>query len=400
VNAERFVLELGRALHAAGGPAYRVEDAMTACSRNFGLEGNFFVTPTAIFAALGAPGAPANTTLFRVQPGAVDLGRLAEIYRLTDDVLRSATTAEQGLERLRALQATAPPWGWLALLAAQVLASAAAAVFLGGGILEMVAAGVVGLSIGLLANAAEGRALQRVYEPLACCMAALLAQAGAALLPATDASLVAIAGVVLLLPGLQLTTALNELALRHLAAGSARMLGALATLLTMAVGVGLGAQIGRTVFGDGASGSGTARADSLWIQEVALVAFAVSLTVLLRARRADMALMVVAVVVAWLGSWLGRLAFGPELGAFAGAFLVALAANGYAHLARGPAALLRIPGLLFLVPGSLGFRGVRHVLDGDLTQGIDLGTRMLVVGTSLVAGLLLAGAVLPPPRDG
>jgi uncharacterized membrane protein YjjB (DUF3815 family) len=131
-----------------------------------------------------------------------------------------------------------------------------------------------------------------------------------------------------------------------------------------------------------------------------MVAYGVSLTILLRARRADMALMVVAVVVAWLGSWLGRLAFGPELGAFAGAFLVALAANGYAHLARGPAALLRIPGLLFLVPGSLGFRGVRHVLDGDLTQGIDLGTRMLVVGTSLVAGLLLAGAVLPPPRDG
>ena len=40
---------------------------------------------------------------------------------------------------------------------------------------------------------------------------------------------VTIAGVVALLPGLQLTTALNELALRHLASGSARMLGALTT---------------------------------------------------------------------------------------------------------------------------------------------------------------------------
>lgn len=401
MTAERFVLELGRALHSAGSPSYRVEDSMTACARTFGLEAAVFSTPTAIFASLGPPEGRAQITLQRVEPGAVDLGRLAAIYQLTDDVLRGTTPAEQGLERLHGVLATRAPWGVGALLLAQAFASAAACVFLGGRTVEVLAAALVGLIIGLLARVSEGRPLQRVFEPLACCLAAMLAQASEVMLPGSDASLVTIAGVVVLLPGLQLTTALNELALRHLAAGSARMLGALTTLLTMAVGVGLGSQMGRMVFGAAAQdASGTVSGGgSFWITNGALLAFGASLTVLLRARHADVVLMIVAVVVAWLGAWLGRAAFGPELGAFAGALVVACAANLYARTARGPAALLRIPGLLFLVPGSLGFRGVRNVLDGDLSQGIDLGTRMLLVGAALVAGILLAGAVLPPPRD-
>jgi uncharacterized membrane protein YjjB (DUF3815 family) len=54
---------------------------------------------------------------------------------------------------------------------------------------------------------------------------------------------------------------------------------------------------------------------------------------------------------------------------------------------------------LFLVPGSLGLRGLTQLLELDPAQGIELTFKMLLVAASLVAGLLLAAAVLSPPRD-
>ncbi len=398
MTADRFVLELGCALHAHGSPAYRVEDAMTASSRALGLQGSFFATPTAIFAAIGPPGARADTVLQRVEPGAIDLSRLSGIYDLTEDVLRGRADAGAGLERLRGLLAAKAPWGRSLPMLAQALASSAAAAFVGGSGRDVLVAGLVGLAVWLLGLLTAPRlALAQVHEPLACALAAFLAHLAAVLWPGTSAPVVTLAGVVVLLPGLALTTALTELALRHLAAGSARLLGSLTNLLTMAVGVGMGIQVGRLCCGPTPTITVAALPD--WTLPAALLAFGLSVAVLLRARASDLGWVLLAVAIAWLGARIGRETLGPELGGFGGALAVALAANAYAHLRRRPAAVLRIPGLLFLVPGSLGFRGLTSLLERDVMQGIDLALRMLLVGASLVAGILLASALLPPPRD-
>lgn len=395
---QRFVLELGRAMHAAGSPAYRVEDTMTACARGFGLDGSFFATPTAIFASLTQPDGRVETALLRVEPGAVDLSRLSALYQLSEEVVRGRLASAPGLERLRALLAVPAPWGRWAPVLAQGLAAAAACAFLGGGSSELLVAGAIGVLIGLLALLTAPRpALVRVFEPAVCALAAFLAHAASVWLPPLNPSLTTLAGVVVLLPGLALTTALNELALRHLSAGSARLLGAVTALLTMVVGVGIGSQVGRSLLGTAAVPMPAVLPG--WAWGLSLLAFGAAVTVLLRAERRALPWVLLAVVVAWLGAAAGRAAFGSDLGPFAGAFLVALVANAYARGLRRPAATLRIPGLLFLVPGSLGFRGLAHLLEHDPVQGIDLGFRMLLVAASLVAGLLLAGAVLPPPRD-
>jgi uncharacterized membrane protein YjjB (DUF3815 family) len=91
--------------------------------------------------------------------------------------------------------------------------------------------------------------------------------------------------------------------------------------------------------------------------------------------------------------------FDRELSAFVGAFAVAVAANLYARLRRRPAAVMRTPGLLLLVPGSLGFRGLTTALQQDFSAGSQFAFRMLLVGGALVAGLLVANVLVPPPLD-
>jgi uncharacterized membrane protein YjjB (DUF3815 family) len=119
---------------------------------------------------------------------------------------------------------------------------------------------------------------------------------------------------------------------------------------------------------------------------------------LLRAARNQFVPILFAVAVGYGGARLGGEVLGPELGAFVGALAVAGAANLFARWQRRPAAVVRTPGLLLLVPGRLGFRGLTMAID-DSAKSLPFLFQMLVVGGSIVAGLLMAGVLLPPPLD-
>lgn len=396
--APSFVLELGRALHALGSPAYRVEDAMDACCRRFGLHGRFFATPTGIFAAIGPVGQRPDTELLRVTPGNQDLGRLAELYAVRDAVMQGAVDAETGTARVQAIVAAPPTGGDRVVIPAQGLASAAACTFLGGGAVEIAVAFAVGVLLGAFAWLVRQRpVLERVFEPAACALAAFAVHVGAALVGPLNISVATIGAIIVLLPGLMFTTALAELSMRHLSAGSARLLGAVAVLLTMAVGVGLGDRIGERICGDTEAVEPVAMHPG-W-QWPALLAAGFGFAALLRASRPQLPWVLLAVLVGFAGSRLGALWFERELGAFVGALCVAAAANLYARWQRRPAATMRTPGLLLLVPGSLGFRGLTTALQQDFTAGVQLAFQMLLVGGAIVAGLLVAGVLVPPPLD-
>jgi uncharacterized membrane protein YjjB (DUF3815 family) len=212
-----------------------------------------------------------------------------------------------------------------------------------------------------------------------------------------DTSTAIVASIVPLLPGLAFTTALAELAVQHLAAGSARLLGSIAVLITMAVGIGLGTHVGAVLFGD--LPDAFPEPIAAWAVVPALLASSLAYAVLLRASWRQMPWVLVATLVCYAGAEFGGLYFERELRGFFGALAVALAANLYAHFLRRPAAVLRTPGLLLLVPGSLGLRGLSTAMQGGFAAGGEFAFRMVLVGGAIVAGLLVASALVPPPLD-
>lgn len=398
MTAHQFVLEIGRAMHALGSPSYRIEDTMDACSRALGLEGSFFSTPTAIFAALGPIGTEPKTMLLRVAPGDHDLGRLAELYAVRDEVVQHRLSPELGLERVRAVLNTPArerPW---ADPLAHALAGAGAAVLFRGSAMEVAFATLAGLLVGGIARLGHLRpGFGDVQAPLACALVAFLVHMGARFGLQLDPTVTTVAAIVVLLPGLSFTTALAELAMRHLSSGSARLLGTLAVLLTMVVGVGIGDRLAELAFGRVTIVSG---GELGWPFHIAaLLATWVSYTILLRGTRSQAVWILLAVAIGYGGARLGRALLTPELGAFVGALLVTIAGNLFARWRRRPAAVVRTPGLLLLVPGSLGFRGLTNAVAGDLTQSVQFLFDMLLVGGALVAGLLMAGVLFPPPLD-
>jgi hypothetical protein len=101
-----------------------------------------------------------------------------------------------------------------------------------------------------------------------------------------------IAGLIVLIPGLTLTTAMSELATRHLASGTARLSGTFITFLGIAFGVALGNRIGAAAFGVPPSADPALL--PAWASLVALVAAPLSFVVILRAEPSEAAWIVAA----------------------------------------------------------------------------------------------------------
>ena len=395
--AVSFVLELGRALHRAGYAAQRLEDSLGAVSDRLGLPNHqFFSTPTSIMASFGPLGLQ-RTHMLRVEPGGVNLGRLAALEQVALDVAQGRTLPADGTAAITRITSAPPPYGpGLTTLASGVV-SGAATQFLGGGAREIVVAAVLGLGLGVLALLVSGRApLVRVFEPVAAFLVSAGAMGLARAAGPVSVLLATLGGLIVLLPGLTLTVAMSELATRNLASGTARLSGAFMTFLAIAFGVALGYRLGAAVFG--VLPAATPTPVPGWSPWLAMLAAGLGFVVVLRAEARDAPWIVAIGGLGVLGGRFGAATLGVELGTFAGALAVGLASSAYERWTQRPAAVVSVPGILLLVPGSVGFRGLTSLLERQAVVGIETIFGMIITAVALVAGLLLAAAIAPEPR--
>jgi uncharacterized membrane protein YjjP (DUF1212 family) len=391
-----FTMRLARALHTYGTPAHRLEEAMTLVSRQLGLEAQFFSTPTAIFAAFG-PVAAQQTFLVRIEPGEVNLEKLALLDGLIGQVSRGTLSPAEATARIEQIEAAPLRYGRVLSVLCFGLASACAARFFGGGWREVSVSCAVGLLLGLLALIfSRDRNRVWVYEPVAATLASLLAVLASAVLAPLSVYTVTLAGLIVLIPGLTLTIAIIELATRNLSSGTSRLSAAASLFLMIGFGVALGQHLGRLVLGSFAEATPLPLPG--WTEAAALALAPLGFTVLFRAGPRDAGWILGAGVLAFLGARFGAALLGPELGGCLGALVVGVACNLYARLLDRPVVVPLVPGIMLLVPGSLGFRSLSALLAQDVVSGVETAFRMVLVAVGLVTGLLLANVALPPRK--
>ncbi len=392
-SREAFVTELGAALHAAGTPAHRLEDMLISIAAQLGIKAQIFGTPTSITAGFGEL-EDQRVVLVRVQPGEPNLERLDALDRLAGEVARGDTGIADARARLREITAAKRRYpGFLEPIAFS-LASAAISIFFKGAYADILAAAIVGLLVGIFALiATKNRGLARLMEFAAGLVAAAAALALAAVIPGVTSKTVMISGLIVFVPGLTLTLAVNELATRHLVSGTARFSYALMILVAILFGAAVGLQFDQLL--PSANTPTVTRPAPDWLVWIALLLIPQSLVVLFRAHPRDAWLITLASATAFLGARAGAALLGPELGASVGAFSLGILANGWARLARRPAAIPTIPGLMVLVPGAVGFRSLTALLEQDTAGGVATAFSMILVAASIVAGLLIAEVTLP-----
>lgn len=368
---------------------------MGRAAQLFGLDGEFFSTPTSIMATFRI-GEDTKTSVLRVHGSEVDLTKLIELDRLVAELGPDVSPAD-ALARVERIDQAPVKYRRALTVLSYGLVSASAGRFFGGGIAEVLAAGAVGFLVGLIAmRFGRSPAGARAFDLVAAFTATMIAGAVNQFVWPIAAFVVTLAGLIVLIPGLTLTTALAEIATRNLVSGSARLTAAAVVFLQLIFGVALGTRVQALLWTTGAPV--VPHALPPWTFVLFLAVSCAGLVVLFRAPVRTAPVILFSAGVGLLGARVGGEALGGEIGIFVGAYLVCVSGNLYARIVGRPAVVLIVPGLLLLVPGSVGFRSLAQLLDQDPLGGITSAFATLLAAVSIVAGLLMANITVPPRR--
>jgi uncharacterized membrane protein YjjP (DUF1212 family) len=400
----RFLTEYARRLHNAGVSSQRLEGAVRATARALRLECEAWSTPTGLLLSLTDTDAllgSQQTRVLRLEPGHVDLGALAALDRIGEEVLAGRLDIDGAWTAMRALDRPRTRARQLRTIAAFGVASTAVAGLLGTSWLDLAVACVLGLVIGWISvRSGEHPDLDAANEAVSALVATTLATLFGHFVAPIAVQTVVVSALIVLMPGLMLTTAMTELATQQLSSGSARAAGALTVLLKLTFGSIAATQvlgaIGWTVPTPAPSVLPMA------VEWVAAVLAAASFATLFRAARRDVPLVMASALAGYVitrvtGAWFadGSAVFAG--GVFFASFAMAALANLYGRWSGRPGSLVRLPGIMLLVPGSVGFRAIGMVMERDYTMGLETLIAVLSALLALTAGLLF-GALLVPPR--
>jgi uncharacterized membrane protein YjjP (DUF1212 family) len=382
-----FVVELASRLHAYGTTAHRLEGAITAVAAKLGLECGAWSNPTGMILSFGESGrAPHDTVrVVRLSPGETDLYKLCEADRIAEAVMAGELDLEAGHRALRALDRPGSWRGRAMAIFAFGLAAAAVAGLWRLPWLDIATAGVIGLLIGLLDFATQHRPrLKEANDALAAMFAGSIAVLVASFVGPLNLNTVIISSLIVLMPGMALTNAVNELTNQNLVSGTARFAGA----MTAAQMLGLQPEV-RAL-----------RPQPDWVEWAALLCGAYAFAVLFRADRRHYALVMLSAASGYLISKFVGGAWGSTAGVFVAALAMTAAGNAHARWFNLPGALVRLPGIIMLVPGSASLRGLLALVQ---QQNMEAGQAAVVTALNillaLIAGLLFGNILIPTRRN-
>ena len=398
-----FMVELAERLHAYGTTAQRLEGAINAVASKLHLGCEPWSNPTGMILTFSDPERPPGesdtTRVIRLPPGETDLYKLCEADRIAEDVMAGRLDLASGHVALLALdRPRSANWDAMQVVAFG-LASAAVAGLLRLPWLDIATAGGTGLLIGLL-ELAKGRHLQlkETGDAMAALLAAFVAIAVASFIGPLNLNTVIIVSLIVLLPGMTLTNAVNELTSQHLVSGTARFAGALTTVMKLAIGTAIALTIAQLIGLHPQVHASRPQPD--WVEWTSLGLAAFAFAVLFHSARRDYPLVMLAAVVGYLISREAGAAWGSPAGIFLSALTITAAGNGYARWVHRPGALVRVPGIIMLVPGSASLRGVMNLVQQqDVAVGQDAALAVLNILLALLAGLLFGNLLLPTRRN-
>jgi len=399
----RFLKRYARQLHMAGVPAHQFERMMTALADKLGFNCQALSSPTSIFLSFQYQddeddNRPIPMQLDRMSSPSINLGNTAELYDMGNCLLDSEVSLEEAYSKLRFWQPKQLFPLWLQIICWGLT---------GGGVAVMLSASWVGIAAAALSGALTGVLVTQAgpvlreggLDAIAALFSTFLVFALNRFVPGLDVFVIIMSSLIVLIPGLGLTIAVTELSTDHLASGSARLSGALVTLLKLSLGVLIGTVIVGW-FGWTPVAESTAQLSSPpdWFRWPALVASAFSFGVLFSVRKKEFHIAMLAAIISYVISRVGVAAGGLEFGVLVASMSVAVLGNLYGRVFKQSGTLVRVPGVILLVPGTVGYHGATALfLDGgtNLTDTSLLALRLLI---ALVGGLLLGNTLLPPRK--
>ncbi len=399
----RFIKLMARRLHEYGAGAHRLETAVSSVAEELGIRCSVFSNPTSIFLTFSGFEQDEDelvlpAQLIRVSPGDIDVGRLTDVDEISGQVANGLLTVSDGVKRLKNVASRPSGFSFPAHLLSWAATGMAVSAMLNSSWIDIAIAALLGAFTGMM-TMRWGQHLQQIgsFEPIIAAAVTTLAYLLSHLLGGSQVPHIVIGALIILMPGLNLTVAITELATGHLSSGTSRFAGASVVLIKLALGVVLATQL-MTLLGFDTTPGDQPTAPEWFIWCSVLIA-GVSFAILFEVLHKDIIAVILTAVATFAINRYCSLLISPDVGIFIAALMVASASNLFSRVTARPAVIMRLPGIILLVPGSLGYRSLTLLFSHDMEAGLQAAVGVATVLASLVGGLLLGNTLVQPRRS-
>lgn len=389
---EKFIISLAESIHQNGIPAHRLENTMQMICESIGVGAEFSATPEILLISFSSDGS-SKTHMKKCRGSDLNFEKMTLLDQLIEKVMKgqlSIAAAKEELERINTL-----PKRYTALInifSIGVSTSSAACLF-GGGWVEMMVSGIIGIMIGILMELlAFLPNLSRLAALFSATFAIFFAKWSVVWAGEYSIEIATITGLILLIPGFTLSLSVTELANGHAQSGTVRFSNALVTFVMIGVGIGLGNNLAAQLV---LSPSPIQFSEvPKWVSYIAIALVPAGFVVLFKAQIKHYHWMLLSCITSYYSvSYFSSFNIG-ELSVFFAAFSLGLVCNSLSRLMKQPVTLMLIPGIILLVPGSIGFKSINALVNDQTLNGIESAFSTLVSAASLTAGLLFSNMII------
>ncbi len=235
-----LVVAIGEEMLKNGGEVYRVEDTVKRLLSYYGFkEFNVYIISNGIFITVDEKGDSPISCVRNIPSWSVDLGKIAELNKLSRDICAgkcSIDKAEKKLENIKAMNPKSP----LPQMLATGVGSGAFCYIFGGKIVDAVVAIVIGFILKWFLDQTSKRKVSKfITHIIGSVVVTIIAVTCHQFIAVLLVDKVIIGSIMILVPGVALTTSIRDFFGGDYLSGSIHLIDALLTAVCIATGVGV-----------------------------------------------------------------------------------------------------------------------------------------------------------------
>ena len=390
----QFVTQLASQAHEYGVSFVRLQDFMSQLPQLFGFHGIMLAASPLLFFDFWRPGDPTpSRTITSLPDVTYDLSKLSELGFLVNDLADGKVPIDEGMARLKQIDNLQPPYRNSVVALGYAFCGAGFAVLLSANWNDVIIAALLSLVVyAITLTAGRSQWLSNQLNLTAAIITSILANLIALQFPGSNAFIVSLCAVIVLVPGLALTLGTAELASKVVISGISRLVDGILITFVLVVGNVMGSYIVNALWTVPAPEPATDR--PLWVIFISIVVLMLGLTVVFKVRLADLGWVVLAGGLAYAGVLLGG-QLGNWQGSFFGALILGLYTSLVSSRLHRPASVVMLPGIMILVPGAAAYFGLNALQTSGIIGALPAGWGVLTQIIAIIAGLYVAASVLP-----
>ncbi|KAI8598132.1 hypothetical protein EDD21DRAFT_309838 [Dissophora ornata] len=392
LTRQSFLIMAAKSLILYGAPSHRIEETCALLARKMDVDASFALLPGLMTISFSDPETHTSDTRHLRCTQGMDMYKLSKVYTIARGVLygEGVEEANKALELVTAEPGYYPVW--VTVMSWMFAAAFVAPLAFNGSWLDTLLAGFTGLLVGLLGLvAAKFPVYGNVFEMTSSIVVGFITKAFG---DRVCFSASALAGVVILLPGLLLTQSIMELASRNIVSGAVRMFYALMYAFFLGFGLSLGAELWDFVSFLWSRYISCENGVGDWWMFFILPAFSISLNIVFNAHPSQWFGMTLVTAVGYTVSYF--MTAGTQVTPTVAAFAVGVVGQAYGRLTGKLSYVPLLSGVLLLVPGSVGVRGVLAIIGSDPSQGFQFALRMVNISVSITLGIFCSALAWYP----